>query len=586
MIHKRLTKSVPESKKWILLSAFVSWISLLCNVVITFLMVKFFSLLYHDSITVYVCIKILGLCFAMIALKIVATKCRSFFSFCAGVAVKQKLRTMLFEKLTSLKLNFSQYTSSPEIMQIGSEGIEQLDSYFGAYLPQFFFSMTAPVTLFIFLAPINFFASIVLFLCVPLIPISIIVIQKIAKRILKNYFAAYTNLGDSFLDNLRGLLTLKAYNDDEYQHDLLYDEAENFRNVTMHVLTMQLNSIFIMDSIAYGGTAVGIIISLFQLRAGAINFESAIFFILLCSEFFLPLRRLGSLFHIAMNGITSANRLFEFIDIKEEQYNELSLDKLKDLELEWANKKDIKLDIRNVNFSYDNNKFAIKNASLNFEHLGFYGIVGESGSGKSTIASLIVGLRKNYSGEIFLNDVEIRTLPDSFRCKYISIVSTESFLFGATVRDNFLVANENASDLEMEAVLKKVLLYDFVNENGGLDFYIQTNGTNLSGGQIQRFALARALLHNSSIYILDEAVSNIDVESEEIILNAIYELSKTKIVIFISHRLENIRRSDNIYVFKNGEIVESGRHLNLILADGYYSKLYFEQNKLERICRT
>ena len=601
MIHKRLTGSVPKSKKWILLSALSSWISLLCNVVITFVTVRFIFSLYNSSLDTKTVFVLLSAASAALIIRVIAVRKRSYFSYRAGTEVKRTLRSMLYDKFISLKLNYSQYISMAEVTQIGTDGIEQLDSYFGAYLPQFFFSMAAPVTLFIILAPINFFAALVLFVCVPLIPLSIAAIQTVAKRILKRYLDVYTGLGDSFLDNLRGLITLKAYSDDEAQHRELNAEAENFRRVTMRVLTMQLNSIFVMDTVAYGGTALGTIVSLYQLRAGNLSIEGALLFILLCAEFFLPLRALGSFFHIAMNGITAANRLFELMDVKSDSASDLS-----EAELEETAKK-IKgsqpgslpdslqgnlpsLEVKNLNFNYNESKQALKNISLEFLKPGFYGIAGESGSGKSTAAALLMGLQKNYSGEILLSGIEAKKLPDEFRAKYMNLVSTESFLFGASVRENLLIANPSASDEELMSVLKKVLLDEFIlnrkylgDGNSGLDFYIESGGKNLSGGQIQRFALARALLHDTDIYIFDEAVSNIDVESEELILSTLYELSKTKIIIFISHRLANIENADHIYVFEKGEIKEEGTHSSLIEKNGIYARMYLQQKDLEKI---
>ncbi|WP_427193772.1 ABC transporter ATP-binding protein/permease [Treponema denticola] len=593
MIHKRLTRSVPKSKKWILLSALSSWISLLCNTAITFVTVRFIFGLYNSSLDKKTIFVLLSAASAALIIRVVAVRKRSYFSYRAGTEVKRTLRSMLYDKFISLKLNYSQYISMAEVTQIGTDGIEQLDSYFGAYLPQFFFSMAAPVTLFIILAPINFFATLVLFVCVPLIPLSIAAIQTVAKRILKRYLDVYTGLGDSFLDNLRGLITLKAYADDEAQHRELNAEAENFRRVTMRVLTMQLNSIFVMDTVAYGGTALGTIVSLYQLRAGTLSIEGTLLFILLCAEFFLPLRALGSFFHIAMNGITAANRLFELMDVKSDSASVLS-----EAELEETAKK-IKraqpgslpvLEVKNLNFNYNASKQALKNISLEFLKPGFYGIAGESGSGKSTAAALLMGLQKNYSGEILLSGIEAKKLPDEFRARYMNLVSTESFLFGDSVRENLLIAKPSASDEELMSVLKEVLLDEFIlnrnssgDGNSGLDFYIESGGKNLSGGQVQRFALARALLHDTDIYIFDEAVSNIDVESEELILSTLYELSKTKIIIFISHRLANIENADHIYVFEKGEIKEDGTHSSLIEKNGIYARMYLQQKDLEKI---
>lgn len=589
MIHKRLTRSVPKSKKWILLSALSSWISLLCNTAITFVTVRFIFGLYNSSLDKKTILVLLFVALTALIIRVIAVRKRSYFSYRAGTEVKRTLRSMLYDKFISLKLNYSQYISMAEVTQIGTDGIEQLDSYFGAYLPQFFFSMAAPVTLFIILAPINFFAALVLFVCVPLIPLSIAAIQTVAKRILKRYLDVYTGLGDSFLDNLRGLITLKAYADDEAQHRELNAEAENFRRVTMRVLTMQLNSIFVMDTVAYGGTALGTIVSLYQLRAGNLSIEGALLFILLCAEFFLPLRALGSFFHIAMNGITAANRLFELMDVKSDSASVLSEAELEETAKKIKGSQPI-LEVKNLNFNYNESKQALKNISLEFLKPGFYGIAGESGSGKSTAAALLMGLQKNYSGEILLSGIEAKKLPDEFRARYMNLVSTESFLFGASVRENLLIAKSSASDEELMSVLKEVLLDEFIlkrkysgDGNSGLDFYIESGGKNLSGGQVQRFALARALLHDADIYIFDEAVSNIDVESEELILSTLYELSKTKIIIFISHRLANIENADHIYVFEKGEIKEEGTHSSLIEKNGIYARMYLQQKDLEKI---
>ncbi len=578
MIHKRLVSAVPKSKKWVFASAFASWITLLSNVAMTYAMVTFFAGIYYSSLIKKDYIVLSTIFFISLLIRIIAIKAKSYFSYRSGIEVKQKLRTMLYDKFFSLKLNFSEHINMAEITQIGSEGIEQLDSYFGSYLPQFFFSMASPITLFVILAPFNFFAALILFLCVPLIPLSIVIIQKIAKKILKKYFGLYAGLSDSFLDTLRGLIILKAYDDDDYQHLRLNEEAENFRKITMRVLTMQLNSIFVMDFIAYGGTALGTIITLLQFQAGALDLKGCLFFIFLCAEFFLPLRALGSFFHIAMNGITSANKLFEFIDIETKDYNEFPSEELKTLEEKEFYENKIKLKTNDLSFSYNGEKQAIKQANIELNEQGFYGITGESGSGKSTIAALLAGLRKNYDGEILINDIDAKRLPDEFRAKYISLVTTESFLFHGTIRENLLIANAQASDEDLHRVLQTVSLQDF-----DLDFIIESQGKNLSGGQVQRFALARVLLKQAGIYIFDEAVSNVDVESEEIILQNLYELSKTKIVIFISHRLANITNAKNIFVFENGSIKERGTHQQLLAENKIYAQLFMRQEKLEKI---
>ena len=484
-------------------------------------------------------------------------------SYSSSHIVKETLRSRLYKKLSKIGNSYSNEWSTAEIVQLSSEGIEQLETYFANYIPQFFYSLIAPLTLFIIISFMDLKAAFVLLICVPLIPMSIVFVQKFAKKLLNRYWGQYTKLGDSFLENLQGLTTLKIYEADGRYHEKMNVESENFRKITMRVLTMQLNSITVMDLVAYGGSALGIVFALNGYHSGAITMFQTLFIILISAEFFIPMRQLGSYFHIAMNGMAASDKLFAILekDMKEKQNvttNEYSIC------------------ASNLHFGYTDQEVL---HGIHFEaKKGMIGFVGESGSGKSTIAALLMGQYTNYMGELKLSNYDIK---DINVYPYMTLVSLESYLFSGSLRDN-LAMTKDVSDKEMNMVLEKVGILDFVNEQGGLDMHILEGGKNLSGGQRQRLALARALLKNSPIYIMDEATSNIDVESENKIMEVLYELSKEKLVLCISHRLANLIHADQIYCLKDGNIVESGTHEELIQRNGVYCDLFNTQKELER----
>lgn len=423
---------------------------------------------------------------------------------------------------------------------------------------------------------ISFKAALVFILCVPLIPISIIAIMKIAKRILKDYWKSYSDLGGSFLENLQGLTTLKVFDIDEERHQKMNVEAEKFRKITMKVLSMQLNSITIMDLVAFGGAAAGTIVALIQLKNGDLLPGSLLIIILLSSEFFIPLRLLGSYFHIAMNGMAASDRIFGILDAEERQ-KEVD-ENIKEI------KEDINIKLENVTFSYDGEREVLKNINMDIIPKGIVAIVGESGSGKSTIASIILNNYKVNNGKVLLNNIDIEKLNSNLIYENIGLISTNSYIFNGSILDNLLVGKKNATDEEINEALKVSRLYDFVQ---GLKDKLNTNvgegGSALSGGQKQRLALARAILANRKMIIFDEATSNIDVESEEAIWEAIYDLSKDKTILVISHRLANVKEAKNIYVMNKGELVEEGTHDELMNAKGYYHNMVNKQNELEEI---
>lgn len=552
MINKKLLFSVKESIPYIRKNVMYQWIGLICNVRSTACLCLIIT--KQDNYFLYI-----GMILVCLIIRYIVNQKAIEMSYSSSHIVKETLRTQLYKKLSKIGIGYTNKWSTAEIVQLSTEGIEQLETYFASYIPQFFYSLIAPMTLFIVISFMNFKAALVLLVCVPLIPMSIVFVQKFAKILLNRYWGQYTKLGDSFLENLQGLTTLKIYEADGYYHKKMNVESENFRKITMRVLTMQLNSITVMDLVAYGGSALGIV---FALTSSQDLFQT-LFIILISAEFFIPMRQLGSYFHIAMNGMAASDKLFGILEMETEEKQEVDL-------------KDCSISASNLCFGYADKEVL---HAIHFKaDKGMIGFVGESGSGKSTIASLLMGQYSNYRGELKLSGYEIK---DINVYPYMTLVSLESYLFSGSLRDNLAMAKD-VSDKEMNIVLEKVGIFDYVNEQGGLDMRILEGGKNLSGGQRQRLVLARALLKDSPIYIMDEATSNIDVESENKIMEVLYELSKEKLVLCISHRLANLIHADAIYCLKDGNIVESGTHEGLLQQKGVYCELFNTQKELER----
>lgn len=568
MINKRLIGTVAESKKYIAGNVASQWVSLCSNVVIMGSIANFIGRLSFEKpqtsdiiflmITIAICV----------AIRFVCTKISSKMSFLSSKSVKQKLRKMIFEKVLRLGASYNEKVMTSEIVQISVEGVEQLETYFGAYLPQFFYAMIAPLTLFVVTCFVNVLSAVVLLVCVPLIPIAIALVQTWAKKLLSKYWGQYTALGDTFLENLQGLTTLKIYKSDMFKNDEMNIEAEKFRKITMKVLTMQLNSITIMDLIAYGGAAVGMILAVTQFACGNIDVSGCLFIILLSADFFIPMRQLGSFFHIAMNGMAASDKIFNLLDIDE---SSPATKKITD---------NIDIECKSLCFSYDENREILHNVNMNFKRGSFTAIVGKSGCGKSTVASILTGKNKGFKGSVTIDNVPINEISESSLMKSITYIGHNSYIFKGTVRENLLMAND-VDDNKLWQTLEKVNLADFLKNENGLDTVIDEKASNISGGQRQRLALARALLHNSRIYIFDEATSNIDVESENDIMAQITEIAKSKTVILISHRLANVVDADNIYVMQDGNTVESGTHTELLKNNGVYAELYNSQIQLE-----
>lgn len=576
MVNKRLLSLCDESKKWIGMTVLMNWISIICNIAIVVYIGNVIDKLYNNDFN----INILGsavFIVAMLGIRFVCNFLSTKFSSKSSTEVRKGLRSKIYQKLLDLGVNYKDTISTSSTVQISVDGVEALEIYFGRYLPQLFYSLLAPLTLFVVVAPISFKAAIVLLICVPLIPVSIIAVMKFAKKLLGKYWGIYTNLGDSFLENLHGLTTLKIYDLDEEKNEEMNKEAENFRNITMKVLSMQLNSINIMDLIAFGGSALGIIIAINQYSQGNITIGQVLIIILLSSEFFIPLRLLGSYFHVAMNGMAASDKIFNLLDAEIEKIENLTKEEMNLL-------KDINIEIKNVDFSYDKERKVLKNVNVTIPKGKMIALVGESGCGKSTITNLLLKQEKVDSGEITLNGINLNYIPFEVLTKKVGFINHSAYIFNGTIEDNLRMGKFDANEREINEALKKANLYDFVQS---LPEKLQTNvgegGSLLSGGQKQRLALARTIITNPEIYIFDEATSNIDVESEEKIWRSIYELSENKAVIVISHRLANVKNADNIYVLDKGNIVENGNHKVLMNNNNKYAQLVNHQANLESI---
>lgn len=542
MIDKRLVNSVPEAKKFVFLTVLLRVFSLAANTVLIFAIARFLrSLQANESILIPVVFMISSL-----LVSIFSNLLGSYTGFRSSSQVKKTLRSKIYEKLLRLGAGYQEETITAKIVQLAVEGVEQIETWFGSFLPQFYYSMIAAVATFAVIAFLNLKMALVLLLCVPLIPISMMVVQGIAKKLLGKYWAEYANLADNFLENLQGLTTLEIYQADEFKAKQMAREAENFRRVTMKVLSMQLNSIIIMDVIAYGGAALGIIVALSAFYAGSLSLESAFVCILLSADFFIPLRRLGSAFHTAMNGVTSSKNIFELLDLPECEYGSEKI----------PEGSEIVFEAEHLSYKFGE-RTALSSGKITVKKGSYIAFVGKSGSGKSTAAKVFSGIYPNYEGSVRVNGVELKSVSRDSLFDFVTYISHRDWIFAGTVRDCLLEGNENCTDSQMWDVLDKVQLSDFLRENGGLDFVLREGGENLSGGQKQRLSIARALLHDSPVLIFDEATSNIDVESEAVILNLLHELKGKKTIIMISHRPENADGADKIYEFNDGQVAES-----------------------------
>ena len=575
MIKTRLIEQVPSSKKYIALTVLAQWLKTVANIVMIFILSNLLAqILDGKAFDFKSLLPYLGAIAAVMLVRYLCGYASSQTAFFASSEVKKVLRQKMYKKLTRMGASYSEKVSTSEVIQVFVEGVDQLELYFGKYLPQFFFAMLAPITLFAVLVFVSWKASVVLLICVPLIPLSIVAVQKIAKRLLSKYWGVYTNLGDTFLENIQGLTTLKVYQADERKNVEMNEKAEEFRRITMKVLTMQLNSVSVMDIVAYAGSAVGVVIAIIQVKNGTITLPQAFLIIMLAADFFLPLRLLGSFFHVAMNGMAASDKLFKLLDTKEDEHG-----------AEIPENLDGDIEIKDLSFSYDGEKTVLNDISATFKKHELISIVGKSGCGKSTLASLLCGTTKGYIGSITIGGVEIKDIDEKTLMNNITAVNFNSYIFAGTVKENLLIADSNASDEKMIDALNMVNLWSFLSEQNGLDTKLNQQGSNFSGGQRQRLAIARALLHKTPIYIFDEVTSNIDAESENDIMAVIHNMAKIKTVILISHRLENVVGSDKILLLDKGKIEESGTHSELISLNKKYKLMYSTQAELEKYAK-
>ena len=569
MLNKRLIGMVSESKRYIAGNVLCQWISLVANLVMMVWVTNLLASLFAGTVDQGTLLATLGVAAGAVVVRCLCTTFSSRMGYLASSAVKKTLREKIYGKLLRLGSSYQEKVNTSEVVQVAVEGVDQLETYFGSYLPQLFYAVLAPVTLFVVLAPVSLPAAVVLLVCVPLIPVAIVAVQRWAKKLLARYWGQYTALGDSFLENLQGLTTLKIYQADGFQQEEMNRQAEKFRKITMKVLTMQLNSITIMDLIAYGGAALGMILSVTQYQSEQVTLAECLLIIVLAADFFLPMRLLGSYFHIAMNGMAASEKIFRLLDLPEAPMPE------GDVPQEAAFR------CRDLCFSYQADREVLHGINLDIPVGSFTAIVGESGCGKSTVASILMGRNRGYRGTVTVGDQELSHIREDHLLEHVTYVSHQSYLFQGTVRDNLRMGCPAADETQMWAVLERVKLADFLRGEKGLDTPLLERAANLSGGQCQRLALARALLHNSPVYLFDEATSNIDMESENAILAEIQALAQTKTVLLISHRLANVAWADHIYVMEQGNVVEQGTHEKLCQAGGRYQQLWQAQMALE-----
>ncbi len=574
MFDKRLMALCPESKRYIAGNIVFQWLEMMMNAVMIMAVARGVERFRHGEGSSAVLVGIMLIIAVTVAVRFFTSQASARMSHMASRTVKQKLRELIYAKLLRLGNGYRDRVSTAELVQESVEGVDQLESYFGLYVPQFYYAFIAPVTLFFLFGFGGSWATAgVLLAAVPLIPGAIMMVQKVAKKLLTGYWGQYTQLGSTFLENLQGMTTLKTYGADEFKNLQMNEESEKFRFITMKVLTMQLNSIIIMDFFAYGGAAIGILLATSAFVKGKIGLARTLFMILLSAEFFLPMRRLGSYFHVAMNGMAASDRIFTFLNLAEPLPREEIVEAVDPIELD------------HVSFSYDADREVLHNVCMRIRENTLTGIVGESGSGKSTVASLLTGKIRPGEGMVKISGKDLESISPESLMSAVTYVPHDPTFFKGTVRYNMLFARPGASDEDIWDALEKAELASFLRENGGLEAPLGENAGNLSGGQRQRLALARAILHDTPVYIFDEATSNIDIESEEAILGRIKRMTGTKTVIMISHRLANVTDADVIYCMEDGMVAGRGTDSELRNSCGAYAALWKTQHELENYGR-
>ncbi|MCI8467911.1 MAG: thiol reductant ABC exporter subunit CydC [Eggerthellaceae bacterium] len=572
MFDKRLMEMAPAARPHMIACVILQWVALLANMGFVFAVALTAQALLAGGAEPdwWVGLVLIGV--AAIAVRTACLTLSQRAGQRAAAIAKREVRTRIYGKLAEIGPSYTESASTAEAVQVCVEGTEQLEGYFGAYLPQLLYALLAPLTLFCVLAPLCLPAALALLACVPLIPLSIVAIQRVARRVMGDYWDSYTDLGGAFLENLQGLTTLKIFQADGRRHEAMNAEAERFRRATMRLLSLQLNSVTVMDLFAYGGAAVGIIVAAFQLASGAIPFWVAFAVVFLSAEFFLPLRALGSYFHTAMGGMAVARKMYRILDAPVPEKGTCTLPD-----------QGLSLATRGLGYSYDGERRVLEGVDLDIPAGTFAGIVGESGSGKSTLASILAGSLSGFDGEALIGGVPVRDASPAALSAALTIVPFSSHLFYGTVRSNLLMARPDADDARLWEALGRARAAAFVREMGGLDAPVAEDGANLSGGQRQRIAIARALLRDTPVYLFDEATSNVDVESEQAIIEVVHELAREKTVVMITHRLAAVADADRIFVLDGGRLAEAGTHDELAAGDGPYARLWEQQAALEAL---
>lgn len=571
MIDKNLLRLLGDNKKYIFYTVGLMVLGLFANVSITAAICWVINLAIHydeysGGATIFLWPAVCAV--ICIIVRYTASRLVGDLKDTLGRKAKKDLRERVYNKIVKLGVRSTDGMSMAGLTQVSMEGVEQLDLYYSSYIPQFFYAMLAPFILFGITVWIEWRVAVVLLCCVPLIPVSIIAVSKYAKKIFAKYWGKYTSMGDSFLDSVQGLKELKIFKADEAQHTKMNETSEDFRKITMKVLVMQLASTTIMDLVAYGGAGIGIAMAILSVIKWELAPIAALFLILVAVDFFLPLRAFGSAFHVAMNGASAGKKILSLLEQSDPVWGEETVT-------------DTEIKVENVTFSYDGKRDVLKNVSMTFPKTGMTAIVGESGCGKSTIVNMLFGAFIPKSGAVTVGGKELESLSRESYYSHLAVVSYNTYIFNETVRANFMLANKAVTDEEIYGALEKVNLADFIRENGGLDKVITEDAANISGGQKQRLALAVNLVAHKDIYVFDEATSNIDIESEAIIMANIKALSREKAVIVISHRLANVTPADLIYYMESGELKESGTHSELMERNSGYAKLYTTQKNLE-----
>ena len=571
MFEKRLFSLVPQATPYIVASVLFKWIALMANITVMWILARILGGIVAGGLPAALAVDALAQATPPLVGAIIVRAAAIYLAQRSGdkAAFKavRRVRSLVYDKLTALGPSYTETVPTAEAVQTSVEGATQLQVYFGGYLPQLFFAGLAPITLFVLLVGQASLPAALLLVCVPVIPVSIMMVMRNAKKIGAEYWGSYVDLGGMFLEAVQGLTTLKVYQADRSWHERINAESERFRTATMRLLVMQLRSICVMDLVVYMGAALGIIVAALQLATGKIGFEAAFLIVFLSQEFFLPMRRLGSLFHTAMNGMAASRRMFGILDTPEPARGDVELDGRGDIEL------------ADVSYAYGD-RTVLDSASATIAHGSLVALVGESGGGKSTLAGIIAGRKDAYRGSVRIGGVELRDATATSLMRAVTLVPTNGYLFAGTLRDNLLLAQPNATDAELLRALDRTRVAAFVQANGGLDMVINEGGTNLSGGQRQRMCMARALLHDSPIYVFDEATSNVDAASEAAIGEVIASLAGEHTVIVVAHRLSTIVDADQILVLERGRIAEHGTHGELLATAGAYARMWNSQEQL------